>query len=140
VGGNAGAESEGSGGEEGGVTMGMNLSFYIGPFLLCKGENARAIDYRELTKERLYNVRGECAYSDDTSDVLHLGPNVKMPEIERQKKFDKYSDVPVVIFSNTDQIAKEIGALARQFGQEIGALTEHFDDVSVEWGIVPGYF
>ncbi len=120
--------------------MGMNLSFYIGPFLLCKGRDAIGADYHGLINDALYNLRGELAYSDDSADLLYLGPNVKMPEIERQKKFDKYSDVPVVIFSNTDQIAKEIGAFARQFGQEIGILNEHFDDVSVQWGIVSGYF
>lgn len=114
--------------------MGMSYGVYIGPFLQCAGASGREVDITELTDDRLTWLRGELSSED--GGVEYFGPNVKMPAIERQMRFDRWRDAPVVM--RIDQAA-EMAAFHAQFAEDIQKVREAYDVVSVEWGVVPSF-
>src|SRR5262245_20632878 len=103
--------------------MSMQFSIYIGPLLKCTGK----ADAYELTDGRLCELRGELR-SDD-GNVRYVGPNINMPHITRQLRFDRHSETPVISGINRSD---EVASFIHQFPSDIQLLRQAFDDVSVE--------
>jgi len=108
--------------------MSMKFSVYVGPVLVCSPGNR--IEMSDELADRLDELRGEEGAGDS---AVYLGPNVDVPGITRQLRFDEYSDAPVI----TDILAAvEMRAFKDCFVAEIAQLKREFRSVEVGWGIV----
>jgi hypothetical protein len=113
--------------------MSMHYSVYIGPFARYT-RKPEAADAYDLTNGQLCDLRGELEGED--GDVRCAGPNIHMPGIDRQMRFERQEPAPI---QYNMQRVPETNAFSIQFAAEIRALRrEHGDgNVSIEWGVVP---
>ena len=114
--------------------MSMSYGVYIGPFLCCKKKPGKEVEIDELTEERITGIRGELSLDD--GDVDYLGPNVEIEGIEREMSFSGH-DIGLVVMRINQQA--EMDAFQRQFGTDIAKLSEEYESVAVEWGVVPEF-
>jgi len=116
--------------------MSAYLTVYVGPFVEYERPADCRSDAYELTDGRLCDLRGEL-YSDDGS-LKYAGPNVTVPNIKRQLRFDRHRNTPVQSKINP---TGEYAAFVEYFERDIAAPRKEYGDenVEVKWGVVPGY-
>lgn len=107
--------------------MGISLSVYVGPYLKCSPSIGHDCD-------NLYDLigNGECV-----GDFDLLGPNITMPEIQRQLKFARHQGNAV---TPIDSIVREMALFESQFAHDIREIRGDYHSVEVCWGVVPGWF
>ena len=109
-------------------TMSMQLSIYVGPYLVLP-KDFQWYDWANIVT----NGRFEAGTDDEH---LYLVPNVPLPGIDRQLLFDRGKDTPVLAIHGGHIV------------DELNALTALVDPLSVhcrvkgiqfymQWGIVP---
>ena len=111
--------------------MSMVLSIYVGPYLILPA----GFDWWPWA-EFVTDGRMEAAESDD--EPVYLIPNQKLDTIDRQMKFDRHGDWPVVAVC-MDEILDEERALERLATPLILHCEREEIELRYGWGVVPCY-
>ena len=108
--------------------MSMNLTVYIGPYLIVP-KTFEWYGFDSLVTD------GRCEAGTDDAE-LYLIPNLDVQGISRQLQFDRHSETPVVSIEPVG-----VGEETMRFRTHVESLIVHCRrhkiSVRMEWGVVP---
>lgn len=111
--------------------MSMSLHVYVGPFLKCYPRGA--CNPYDVTNGRLTNLRGE----NEATCFDAVGPNVEVPGIARPTTWERTGESESI----QEPIPQlEDTAFFLEFANEMNVLREHYKNIELTWGVVPGWF
>ena len=108
--------------------MSMQLSIYVGPYLVLP-KNVAWYDWDQIVTDGRFE-----AGTDD--EHLYLVPNVKLPGIDRQLRFERGEDTPVVPIDSVS-LVKELAAFTNLAEPLIRHCWAKNIIGTMQWGIVP---
>jgi len=106
----------------------MQLSIYVGPYLVLP-KDFQWYDWDHIVADGRYE-----AGTDD--EYLPLVPNVKLPGIDRQLRFERGEDMPVVPIDSMS-LVKELWAFRQLTALLRAKCYEKKVPCEMQWGIVP---
>lgn len=107
--------------------MSMNLYVYVGPYIECEWGDVDEQKYESILCDGRMEAR-------EKGEHMILIPNRKVPGIDRQMVFDRYSETPVVCIKN---IEKELDAFHNLARPLLFDLCRSGLQYCMLWGVVP---